>query len=136
MEKLFFLTVAATFLLTGCLSPTANKVTEYDSAGNIVKVTETTESVVTSLMESTKDKTVIAWDNSFLAYLSASTATVDDPTPTLKMGIGKSDKGLLSIKHESFSPEAIIEAARAGDLTFSATGMENSNQRETENPSL
>lgn len=127
MEKIFFVVVAATFLLTGCLSPTANKVTEYDSAGNIVKVTETTESVITSLMESTRDKTLIAWDNSFLAYLSASAATVEDPTPTLKMGIGKSDKGLLSIKHESFSPEAIIEAARAGDLTFSASGMENSN---------
>ena len=108
MEKIFLVVVVATFLLTGCLSPTANKVTEYDSAGNLVRVTETTESVVTSLMESTRDKTVIAWDNSFLAYLSASTATMEDPTPTLKMGIGKSDKGLISLKHENLNPAEII----------------------------
>lgn len=123
----FFVFALPLLFLAGCFAPTANTVTEYDSAGNIVRVTETSESVVKSLVESTKDKTVILWDNSFLAYLSASAATMEDPTPTLKMGIGKADKGLISLKHENLNPAEIVSAARAGDLSLSATGIENKN---------
>ena len=98
MSKLFFSLFVAGFacLLTGCLSATKATVTEYDADGRIQRVTETSESVVTSLTKSTANKTVVAWESGWAAYISASTATMTEPTPTVRLFAGKTDKGLVS----------------------------------------
>ena len=90
------LAAALTVILTGCLAPTKAVVLEYDAAGAVVKKTTTGESVVKTLTTSTAGKTIIAWESGWAAYLSASTATSDDPTPTVKMFAGKTDKGMIS----------------------------------------
>lgn len=109
---------------TGCLSPTQTTITEYDAAGKIVKETITSESVIKSVTDSTKDKSIIVWESGWLAYLSASTATTENPTPTVKMGAGKVDKGAITIHKEhkdiiSVLPE-VIKSTRQ-DLSVSAT---------------
>jgi len=116
---------AAAFLLTGCLSPTQSTIEEYDASGKIVKTTVTSESVIKNLVDSTKDKSVVVWDNSWLAYISASAATTEDPTPTVKMGVGRADKGALTLHkdHSIDQAAAIIGAARAGEISVSATGV-------------
>lgn len=118
-----FGTVAIFATVTGCTA-TKSVITEYDAGGKVTKVTETSESVVSSVIESTKGKTVIMYDNSFLAYLSASASTVEDPTPTIKCGIGKADRGLLTITDSAkIDVPRAIEAMRAGEITLSASGI-------------
>lgn len=129
MRYLFVVGSAITsMLLTGCFTGTTSTVTEYDTAtGKIVKVTETGESVVKSITQATKDKTCIAWESGWAAYISASTATTEDPTPTVKMGVGKVDKGAISLHPEHKDIQtvlpAIIQATR-DNLTVSPDGVQ------------
>lgn len=119
-------TIFCLFAVSGCTALSNHSViTEYNAEGNIVKVTESNESVVTKIVESTKNKTVIVWEDGWMAYVSASTATTADPTPTLKMFAGKSSRGAISALPEQTGFEAIpaiIQATRA-DLAISASGV-------------
>ena len=96
MKKVLVIPAVCAGLLTGCLSATKSVVTEYDAAGRVARVTETGESVVTSLTKSTAGKTVVAWESGWAACISASTATLTEPTPTVRLFAGKTDKGLVS----------------------------------------
>lgn len=128
---LIFIVFAAA-VSSGCFSPTENTVIEFDNDGRITKKTITSESVVASVINSTKNKTVFAWDNSFLAYFSASTSTTEDPTPTVKMGLGRSDKGVLtlmpgqSLEHAA----ALVRSAREGHISVSDQGITSSSTTE------
>lgn len=114
---------AAMVLMTGCTT-TKSTVTEYDKDGKVVKTTVTSESVVSTLTKSTKDKTVIAWESGWAAYISASTATQEDPTPTVKMFAGKTDKGIISA-HKDQKWDKLPEVIRATkyELNVSAAGV-------------
>ncbi|MEA4861701.1 MAG: hypothetical protein AB7F40_05260 [Victivallaceae bacterium] len=126
MRKYSFImaVVLAAAAFAGCTG-TGTTITEYNSEGRVVKVTQTSESVVSSVVASTKDKIVAVYDNSFLAYVSASTATTEDPTPHVKFGIGQADKGMLTMPKECDQQYAskIIEAMRAGEIAVSASGV-------------
>ena len=110
----------------GCLSSTASTVTEYNAEGKVVKITQNSESILKSVTESTKDKTCIVWESGWAAYISASTATTEDPTPTVKMGVGKVDKGAISLhkdhKELQNNLPAVIHAPR-DDLSVSVDGV-------------
>lgn len=124
MKNLICLAVLAV-LVTGCTA-TKTIVTEIDPAtGKAVKVTETTESVVSTLTKSTENKTVIAWESGWAAYISASTATQEDPTPTVKMFAGKTDKGIISA-HKDQNWEKLPDVIRATkyELNVSAAGVD------------
>ena len=73
----------------------------------------------------TTRKTIIAWDNSWLAGISASTATAEDPTPTVKILVGRNDKGFINVlpQHDISVFKEIIPAIRAGDLSAGLTGV-------------
>lgn len=125
MKYLFMLfSVCFMFVLTGCFSPTSTTVTEYGVDGKVVKVTTTSESVIKSITDSTKDKSIVVWESGWLAYLSASTATTDDPTPTFKMGAGKVDKGAISLHkdHKDMNIADVIKATRS-DLEVTTQGV-------------
>lgn len=126
--KTIVLSMALAVMLTGCLAPTKTVVLEYDSCGAVVKKTTTSESVIKTLTASTVGKTVIAWESGWAAYLSASTATSDDPTPTVKMFAGKTDKGMISALPGQQNWDGIAAAINATkyDLTVTAEGMTNS----------
>ena len=121
-----FLTAAAVMLLgAGCFSPSNTVVTEFDSAGNITRRTETHESVLKSLTESTKNKTVIAWESGWMAYISLAMATADDQTPHAKMFAGKADKGVFSIQKDQKNWDGIAKAilATKQDINVSSSGI-------------
>ncbi len=124
----FLLAAMFAAVLTGCLAPTKTVVMEYDASGAVVKKTTTSESVVKTLTASTAGKTVIAWESGWAAYLSASTATSDDPTPTVKMFAGKTDKGMISALPGQKNWDGIAAAINATkyDLTVTPNGMTNS----------
>lgn len=125
MKYLFMLfSVCFVFVLTGCFSPTSATVTEYNADGKVMKVTATSESVIKSITDSTKDKTLVVWESGWLAYLSASTATTEDPTPTFKIGAGKVDKGAISLHkdHKDMNIADVIKSTRS-DLEVTTTGV-------------
>ena len=126
VTALILLFALLAFALSACGTLT-NKttVTEYDADGKAIRTTVTNEAVASKLMESTKDKTVVLWDNSFLAYISASAATVDDPTPTVRMGLGRADKGMITIHkghNLKYAPD-IIKATRTGTISLTPSDI-------------
>ena len=124
MKTIIYLAAVAV-LLTGCTA-TKTIVTELDPAtGKTVKVTETAESVVTTLTKSTANKTVIAWESGWAAYISASMATTEDPTPSVKMFAGKTDKGIISAHKDQQGWDKIPDVIRATkyELELTADGM-------------
>ena len=133
MRRLSFLAASAAVLLTvpGCFSPTQSTITEYDADGRITKQTVTSESIVKTVTDSTKDKSVVMWDNSWLAYLAVTTSTAEDPTPTVKMGVGRADKGAATIhkEHDLKLLPGIVEAIRAGEISVSADGIGAKNEK-------
>jgi hypothetical protein len=128
MKKNILAAVAALVVLTGCTA-TQSTVTEYDKDGKVVKTTVTSESVISTLTKSTKDKTVIAWESGWAAYISASAATQEDPTPTVKLFAGKTDKGIISAHKDQkeWSNIAGVIKSTKYDLEVSATGVKSGN---------
>ena len=111
--------------LNGCLTPTRSLVREFDGAGRLVRETESSESVATALTRSTAGKTVVAWESGWAAYLSATTATVENPTPRLRLFAGKTDRGLVSALPGEQNWAGIAQAIRATkyDLSVGSAGV-------------
>lgn len=123
--KVAFLAGAIALATTGCFSPTQSTITEFGADGKtIVKQTVTSESVIKSVVESTKDKSVFTWESGWVAYLHATTATADTPTPTVKLGAGKIDKGAITLHkdHKDIPVADIIKATRS-ELEVSTSGV-------------
>ena len=124
MQILKILCFLLGFLLCGCTS-TITEVLEFDTNGKLVKHTKTSESVIRTITDSTKGKTVIAWDRSQLTGIVVSTATTEDPTPTFKALYGRNDKGAINILPNSnleTVPE-VIKAIRSGEVSVSTEGI-------------
>lgn len=136
MRKLFFTffgTVTSLFLMVGCAS-THSIVTEYDAGGNIVKKTESTESVIKTVTASTQGKTLLMWEDGWAAYISISSGTLDDPMPHGKIFAGKISKGAFSILPNQQGLPGIAKIVQATKSDFSAdlSGV-NSNSSEIQN---
>ena len=134
--KLFtLLSAAALFVLTGCAA-TKSTITEYDASGNILKKTETSESVISSVTKSTRNKSVIIWEDGWAGYISVSSGTLDDPTPHGRIFAGKINKGAVSLlPNQSGLPgiARIIQATKS-DLSIGLDGA--SSKTKTENDML
>ena len=111
-------------LMTGCTATKSTTIT-YDAEGRITSRTETQESVVKEITASTANKTVVAWESGWAAYISGSTATNDDPTPHVKMFAGKTDKGVISALPNQAGWDGIAETVRATkyELRISPDGV-------------
>ena len=111
------------FVLTGCAA-TRSTITEYDASGNILKKTETSESVISSVTKSTQNKSVIIWEDGWAGYISVSSGTMDDPTPHGRIFAGKINKGAVSLlPNQSGLPgiAKIIQATKS-DLSVGLDG--------------
>ncbi len=109
----------------GC--STVSTITTYDEKGNIIKVEKIEKGAVDKLMESVKDKTLIIWRSGWAGYISASPATIQDPTPTFKIFAGKMDEGYISIHKDAqninWTGVAEVISATNKSLSLSATGI-------------
>ena len=126
--KLFtlILSAAVLFVLTGCAA-TKSTITEYDASGNILKKTETSESVISSVTKSTRNKSVIIWEDGWAGYISVSSGTLDDPTPHGRIfALLPNQSGLPGIAR-------IIQATKS-DLSIGLDGA--SSKTKTENDML
>lgn len=125
LPPLFF--AAGIALLSGCTSTSVVK--EFDDKGNLVKETTTNESVIDQIVKSTKDKTVYVWSKGWAAYISGSTATTDDPTPTFKIYAGQIDRGVLSLHKDLQNYEGlatVIKACNSSAISVSSEGVSSS----------
>lgn len=112
----------AALMLTGCAA-TRSTITEYDAAGNILKKTESSESIIATVTKSTQGKTVVMWEDGWAGYISISSGTTEDPTPHGKIFAGKVNKGAISIlPNQSGLPgiAKIIQATKS-DVSVSLT---------------
>ena len=112
------------FALIGCTS-TCSTITEYDSAGNITRCTESSESVIKTVMESTANKTVVIWEDGWSGYISMSAGTAEDPTPHGKIYAGKINRGWLSIlpnQQGVSNIERIVQATKS-DISVTLEGI-------------
>ena len=118
------LAAALLVLLTGCAS-TRSTITEYDAAGNIVKKTESSESVIKTVTASTQGKTVVMWEDGWAAYISASSGTTEDPTPHGKIFAGKTNKGAISILPDQRNLPGIARIIQAtkSDIGIALDGL-------------
>lgn len=110
----------------GC--STMSTITTFDDKGNIIKVEKIEKGAIDKLMESVKDKTLVIWKSGWAGYVSASPATTQDPTPTLKIFAGKMDEGYISVHKEALNINwdgiAKVISATSKSLSLSATGIE------------
>jgi hypothetical protein len=100
--------------------------TTFDDKGNIIKVEEIEKGAIDKLMESVKDKTIIVWRSGWAGYISASPATFQDPTPSIKIFAGKMNEGYISLNKEvdvNWSGLANAISATNNTLNISATGI-------------
>ena len=109
-------------LLSGCAA-TRSTITEYDAAGNILKKTETSESIIATVTKSTQGKTVVMWEDGWAGYISISSGTTEDPTPHGKIFAGKVNKGAVSIlpNQQNLLGIAKIIQATKSDVSLSLT---------------
>lgn len=128
---LFLLCGAIAAMVAGCAA-TRSVVTEYDAAGNVSRVTESSESVIKTVTDSTQGKTVVMWEDGWAVYISVSSGTTEDPTPHGKIFAGKVNKGAVSIlPNQSGLPgiARIIQATKS-DLDVSLTDGVNASSSE------
>jgi len=123
MKKLLILAAIAIFA-TGCSS---TKIWTFDKDGKAVSYEERNTDIAGSIVESTKDKTVIMWESGWAAYFTASPGTMEDPTPTVKGFGGKIDKGYIGVHKDhanaNFDGMAKVIAATSKTLGVSAQGI-------------
>ena len=110
--------------LTGCTS-TRSTITEYDNAGNITRMTETSESIIKTVTTATENKTVIMWEDGWAGYISMSSGTAEDPTPHGKIFAGKTNKGWISVlpNQQGLPGIARIIQATKSDVAVSLEGI-------------
>ena len=126
MKKIIFIASisASAALLAGCTS-TRSTITEYDNAGNITRMTETSESVIKTVTTATENKTVVMWEDGWAGYISMSSGTSEDPTPHGKIFAGKTNKGWISIlpNQQGLPGIAKIIQATKSDVAVSLEGI-------------
>lgn len=118
---------------TGCVA-TQSTITEYDVKGNILKKTETSESIIATVTESTRNKTVVMWEDGWAGYISISSGTTKDPTPHGKIFAGKVNKGVVSIlpNQQNLPGIAKIIQATKSDISMSLTDGVSATSSETQ----
>ena len=117
---LFLLCGAIAAMVAGCAA-TRSVITEYDAAGNVSRITESSESVIRTVTASTQGKTVVMWEDGWAAYISVSSGTTEDPTPHGKIFAGKVNKGAVSILPNQTGLPGIARIIQATKSDFRAS---------------
>ena len=115
-------------LLSGCAAGTSSStIIEYDADGRITRKTESAESLAKAITDSTKNKTLVLWESGWTAGISCGVASVDDPTPHVRIFAGKADKGMVSALPDQTGWDGIANAIlmTKQDLHIGLTGVAN-----------
>lgn len=130
-----FAVLMAMLCLAGCAG-TWSVVEELDpTTGDVIRRTETSESIAKTVVDSTKSKLVLVSKQGWLGGIRAVPpgSSSDNPAGVLELMIGKDDTLLLTVPSAQVESPAVAEAvrqfadlvaaARASDLSLTATGV-------------
>lgn len=138
MKKLLVILflVASVIVMTGCLSPTQTQIKEFDPVtGKQIKETTTSESVIKTVTESTKNKLVLISNQSWTGgvYFVPPASDAENAAGVVKAAVMKSDFTMLSIPMEAVNSAtaigaisglaSMVAAGRAGDIGVTTSGI-------------
>ncbi len=119
--------------LAGCLAPTLSTIREYNAGGELVRETVTSESILKTVTESTRNKLVFINNQSWVAGLRAVPpgSSIENPAGVFELLAGKCDVTMLTLpaSASNMTPSnarglsQIIEAARSGELSIGSSGL-------------
>ena len=115
------LLVLSVLILAGC--GTTSNVTTYDKDGKITVVENVDADIIGSIVQSTKNKSLIVWHTGWAFGLSISPGTLEDPTPTAKIICGKFNDGYIAMlkDQQGFAWTDVAKAIAATNSNLSAT---------------
>lgn len=120
MKKVFIIValfIALAALITGCSSTSVIK--EFDEKGNLVKQTETKESVVELVVASTQNKTVFAYTDGWMAGIESTVFSSENPVPVLRILAKKDNRGVLTIHKDQQNLDKVADIIKAAKSTES-----------------
>lgn len=120
---MFLMAVGMMLAGVGCASTSTIK--EYDLQGNLVKETQTNESVAATIVESTKNKSLVFWSSGWYGKAKAVFADSSSPVPTFDLEAGKVDTGMASIHKDQQNLDKIPDIIKAtrSDLGVTSDGI-------------
>jgi hypothetical protein len=123
-SALLLLLLLFVVILTGCVTKNAT-ITEYNDAGKIIKVTETSQQdAVGKIMKEMEKKNIVIWKRGWFFVGEITVTGTETYMPCLKFAGGKLAKGHLSIKDGTADIPAIIDAVNAPlDVTINKDGL-------------
>ncbi len=114
------LSVFLLLLSSGCVTESA-KITEYDSDGKVVKVTETSQQdAIGKVMLEMEKKNVVIWKQGWYFLSEISMTGTETYLPCIKFSGGKVNTGHFSIKDSAEHIPAIVKAVQQ-PVTVNAT---------------
>lgn len=114
--KIIIISIFLLLFVGGC-STVNTTVFEFDKEGKVTKKIVTEEKgAFDKITESTKNKTILVWKSGWIAAVSASIATTENPVPSVSLYVGKVDRGYLSLlpnQQNIADIAAVIKACRS-----------------------
>lgn len=106
---------------SGC--GTTSKIYTFDKDNKPILMEEVDSDIIGSIVQSTKNKSLIIWHTGWAFGLSASPGTMEDPAPHVKIICGKFHDGYISLLKDNaeFDWEALAKCIEATSTTIEAT---------------
>lgn len=110
-------------------------ITEYDKDGNITKITVSNTPVLSNAVAGLKNKSWVAWEDSWAAFIGRDNSLVEDPT-SFKLFVGKSNKGMLAVTKDQKGLGNIpaIISATGSSLEVTPKGVNNTSKNTVKEP--
>jgi len=114
----------ALVLSSGC--GTTSKIYTFDKDNKPVLMEDINADIIGSIVQSTKNKSLVVWHTGWAFGLTASPGTLEDPTPNVKIICGKFNDGYIALLKDNatFDWEKLAKCISAtnSNLAVSATG--------------
>ena len=107
------ITIVLSSLMSGCITESA-KITEYNDAGKVIKVTETNrQDAIGKIMKEMENKNVVIWRQGWFFTGEITMTGTETYMPCVKFSGGKMTKGHISLKEGAENIPEIIKQINA-----------------------
>jgi hypothetical protein len=122
MKKAMILALLSLSLLiiNGC--GTTSKIYTFDKDNKPILMEDVDSDIIGSIVQSTKNKSLVVWHTGWAFGLTASPGTMEDPTPTVKIICGKFNDGYIALLKDNagFDWENLAKCIQATNSTLEA----------------
>lgn len=125
---ILILSLLSLTIASGC--GTTSKIYTFDKDNKPILIEDVDTDIIGSIVQSTKNKSLVVWHTGWAFGLSASPGTLEDPTPTVKIICGKFNDGYIALLKDNaeFDWENLAKciAATNSNIEAGATGIKES----------